>query len=125
MFLKEGDPRVAEIDSGLKNKFRLEETVFVKELGETVRVGDHVGKIDEPGAARCRTCGPSGSIIKYASEGKKAVLKHLNVSKHVANMKAKRNNQQIMVVPNEGVVAVFNEAQKTLSLIDRRAYSFH
>ena len=88
-------------DAGVKNSWNfswLQETVQLKwrEKEKTksvdVKLGNTISKINEPGKAVCSLC---EDVIKYGSNGKKALTIHVTTVKHVTKVKDQLTNQSI------------------------------
>jgi hypothetical protein len=89
-------------DAGVTNSWNfswLEETVELKWSGEKeneksikVKLGDTISKINEAGKAACSLC---GDVIRYGSNGKKALKLHVTTVKHVTKVKDQLTNQSI------------------------------
>ena len=90
---------VAKIDAGVTNRFNfawldctVETTVKLSKDTKdiTLRVGDHIFKIDAPGEAyQCN------AKIKYGSSGKKALVNHLTTAKHMEHVKMSLTSQTL------------------------------
>lgn len=116
------DPSVKEIDAGVKNKFKwtwLQESCIVD--GHTLSL-DCYSKVSLPGKVLCTVC---NDTINYATSGKKALLNHVRLAKHVKAWKVQQQNMQITISPVENtMVAVPPENSKRIvPLCDRVANS--
>ena len=95
-----GSEEVSTIDKSISNKFRwvwLQKEEQVSHNGQTHTISfDCFEKLDIPGIAECTISGCNGRV-RYASEGVKALNKHVQSSKHVQAWLTAKSNMQISV----------------------------
>ncbi|KAL8588059.1 hypothetical protein ACOMHN_012097 [Nucella lapillus] len=88
-------------DAGVRNSWNfswLQGTVELKwrekekEKSVEVKLGDTISKINEAGKAVCSLC---EDVIRYGSNGKKALTLHVTTAKHVTKVKDQLTNQSV------------------------------
>lgn len=105
---------IADLEKGIKNKFRWDWLNIEDKLNE--KINFWCRKVDIPGTVYCTACNTS---IKYCNEGLKSLLNHSGTAVHKKRRESVKNSQLLFSTDN----FYQNDESRTVDLQSRKARS--